>query len=259
MQAPWGAVLQCTPLRPYADHFFTAASLHLKERPEEWNAIAAHAAVPRERLRLLKQVHGNQVVTIPSEHRAPWAPPEADAATSDDPSSALVIQVADCAPVLLADTQSGAVAAIHAGWRSTMQRIVGRAIHEMVDQFGTRPADLVAAIGPSLGECCGEMGEEVVDAFRASGHDETEIGRWFSRSSGGRPHFKLWQANRDQLIAAGVNDRAVHVAGLCTRTYKDVFHSYRAEGSAAGRMAAVIRPGKPRVRTRRSLRSSTAS
>ena len=247
MQAPWGAVLQCTPLLPYAAHFFTAASLQLKERPEEWNAIAAHAAVPRERLRLLKQVHGNQVVTVRPEHRDAWAPPEADAATSDDASSALVIQVADCAPVLLADRRSGAVAAIHAGWRSTMQRIVGRAIQEMVDQFGTRPPDLIAAIGPSLGECCGEMGEEVVEAFRAIGHDEAEIESWFSRAPGARPHFKLWAANRDQLVAAGVSDRAIHVAGLCTRTYKDVFHSYRAAGSAAGRMAAVIRPGKPGV------------
>jgi YfiH family protein len=247
VQAPWGAVLQCEALLPHADHFFTTATLRLKDRPDEWNEIARQAGVARERLVLLRQIHGNTIVTVRSGATSPWSPPEADAAISDDPWSALVVQVADCAPILLADTRHGAVAAVHAGWRSTMQRIVIGAVEQMAHQFGTDPADVIAAIGPSLGECCGEMGEEVVGAFRAAGHDETDIERWFSRSRGARPHFKLWDANRDQLIAAGVHDRAIHVAGLCTRTYKNVFHSYRASGPAAGRMAAVIRPGKPGV------------
>ncbi|CAN5873063.1 hypothetical protein BH18ACI5_BH18ACI5_14000 [soil metagenome] len=250
MQAPWGPVLECQALLPHADHFFTAASLHLKNRPDQWQAIASHAGVAREHLLLLRQVHGNNIVTVRSSHPIPWSPPEADAATSDDPASALVIQVADCAPILLADTRGGVVAAIHAGWRSTMQQIVIRTIAAMRDQFGTRAEDLIAAIGPSLGECCGEMGEEVVEAFRVAGHDETDIKRWFSRSRGAKPYFNLWEANRDQLIAAGVHGGAIHLAGLCTRTYKDVFHSYRAAGPAAGRMAAVIKPGKPGIAPR---------
>lgn len=131
-----------------------------------------------------------------------------------------------------------------------MQQIVIRTIAAMRDQFGTRAEDLIAAIGPSLGECCGEMGEEVVEAFRVAGHDETDIKRWFSRSRGAKPYFNLWEANRDQLIAAGVHGGAIHLAGLCTRTYKDVFHSYRAAGPAAGRMAAVIKPGKPGIAPR---------
>jgi polyphenol oxidase len=246
-QAPWGAVLQCEALLPYADHFFTAASLRLKDRPEEWNAIASHAGVGRGALLLLRQVHGHNIVTVRPGRTELWAPPEADAATSNDPFSALVVQVADCAPILLADTRLGAVAAIHAGWRSTVQRIVIGTVRMMGDQFGTRAADLIAAIGPSLGECCGEMGEEVVEAFRTAGHDETEIQKWFSRSLGAKPHFNLWDANRDQLIAAGLHGGEIHVAGLCTRTHKHVFHSYRAAGPEAGRMAAVIRPGKPGV------------
>jgi YfiH family protein len=238
-------VLQCTPLLPYADHFFTTATLRLKDRPDEWEAVSSHAGVARNRLLLLRQVHGSRVVTVRSGHNGTWSPPEADAAVGDDRSTALVVQVADCAPILLADTRHGAVGAIHAGWRSTMQQIVVRTVESMVEQFGTDPADLIAAIGPSLGQCCGEMGEEVLDAFRAAGHDPRDIERWFSRSVGARPHFNLWNANRDQLIAAGMRGDAVHVAGLCTRTHQDVFHSYRAAGSAAGRMAAVIRPCQP--------------
>ncbi|MEO5895920.1 MAG: peptidoglycan editing factor PgeF [Vicinamibacterales bacterium] len=245
VQAPWGVVLHCEALVPHADHFFTTASLRLKDRPEEWEAIASHAGVARECLLLLRQVHGNNIVTVRSGDTGPWLPPQADAASSDDPASALVIQVADCAPILLADTRCGVVAAIHAGWRSTMQRIVIHTIEEMGTQFGTRADDLIAAIGPSLGECCAEMGEEVVEAFRAAGHDGSDIEAWFSRSLGAKPHFNLWAANRDQLIDAGMNAGAIHSAGLCTRTYKDVFHSYRAAGPGAGRMAAVIRPGKP--------------
>jgi len=226
---------------PYARHLFTAATLRLKDRPDEWISLAAYAGVEPEKLLRLRQVHGNSVVCVSRGMDAHWEPPEADAAITSDGSVALVVQVADCAPILLADPDGHAVAAVHAGWRSTMRRIAIRTVERMHAEFGTDPATLVAAIGPSLGECCGEMGEEVVEAFRSAGHEERDLTRWFSRASGSRPHFKLWDANRDQLLAAGLRPEAIHVAGLCSRTYKDAFHSYRAAGSAAGRMAAVIR------------------
>lgn len=241
MQAPWGAVLQCRALLPYAPHFFTGASLQLKERPDEWAAVAQHAGVPPQGLLLLRQVHGKAVVTVRAGRQGEWTPPEADAIVCDDPAAAAVVRVADCGPILMADTRRGVVAAVHAGWRSTMQRIAAAAVTEMREQFGTDPGHLVAAIGPSLGECCGEMGEEVVQAFRDAGHGETQLSRWFTRAEGQRPHFNLWQANRDQLVDAGMRPDAIHVAALCTRTYDDVFHSYRAAGANAGRMAAVIR------------------
>jgi len=240
-QAPWGAVLQCDALVPYARHFFTAATLRLKDRPDQWRAVAAHAGVALEELRLLRQVHGSSVVSGSGGIDVLWEPPEADAAISSDRSVALVVQVADCAPILLADTKDHRVAAVHAGWRSTMGRIAIRAVERMREEFGTDPANLVAAVGPSLGECCGEMGEEVVESFRSAGHDERDLIQWFSRAPGARPHFKLWDANRDQLVSAGLRPEAIHIAALCTRTHEHLFHSYRAAGSSAGRMAAVIR------------------
>jgi copper oxidase (laccase) domain-containing protein len=85
------------------------------------------------------------------------------------------------------------------------------------------------------------MGEEVVTAFVDAGHGSAAIDRWFSRKPGRRPHLDLWRANIDQLAEAGVPAANIHVSGLCTRTHSEAFHSYRASGSAAGRMAAVIR------------------
>lgn len=241
VQAPWGRVLRCQALEPVAKHFFTAADLRLVDDPSEWGAVAELAGVLPERLRLLRQVHGRTIVDVPRGGLQAWERPEADGAISDDPSVALVVRVADCAPVLMADRATGAVAAVHAGWRSTMQRIVMAAVEALAAAYGTRPADLVVAIGPSLGACCGEMGEEVVEAFAREGHDQASIAGWFDRAPGRRPHFDLWRANQDQLVQAGVRPDAIHASRLCTRTYPDAFHSYRAAGQAAGRMAAVIR------------------
>ena len=243
-QAPWGRVLRCRPLAAIADHFFTTASLELRQHESEWQAVAALAGVPRERLLFLRQVHGDVIAVSHQRDADNWRPPTADGLISGDHSAALVVRVADCAPILLADSGTGAVAALHAGWRSTMRSIAANGVAAMQRELGSRPEQLVAAIGPSLGSCCGEMGEEVVDAFRAAGHTENTIARWFTRESGRRPHFDLWTANRDQLEAAGVPAESIHVSGLCTRTFDTFFHSFRAAGSQAGRMAAVIRASR---------------
>ena len=244
VQAPHGSILRCTPLERYAHHFFTTGSLRLREDDREWDAVSALAGVRRGDLRLLRQVHGRTVVAVESEDGAGSTPPEADAAIARTRAVALVVRVADCAPILLADRVTGAVAAVHAGWRSTMQRIVEATITSMHVKYGTRPDDLVAAIGPSLGQCCGEMGDEVLDAFRTAGHDDESIEQWFDRQAGRRPHFDLWRANRVQLERSGVPSDAIYISGLCTRTHSDHFHSYRAAGSNAGRMAGVIRANR---------------
>jgi YfiH family protein len=237
-------VLRNVALEPFANHFFTTASLRLHNDETEWQAVADLARVSRDRLLLLHQVHGRNVSVACRGSTGKWPRPDADAIVSDDPSVALVVRVADCAPILLADVSTGAVGAIHAGWRSTMHRIADAAVATMRIRFGTNPIDLVAAIGPSLGVCCGEMGDEVVDAFRTAGHDSTALERWFTQEPGRRPHFDLWRANRDQLQHAGVPPSSIHVSGLCTRNHPDIFHSYRAAGLEAGRMAAVIRANR---------------
>src|SRR5688572_15274077 len=135
-QAPWGAVLRCRPLLDVAGHFFTTAPIQLRDDETEWANVAALAGVPPAGLRLLDQVHGREVVLARRGDDRPWLRPAADAVASDDPSLALVVRVADCAPLLIGDRRLKVVAAVHAGWRSTMQRIAGAAVHTLATEFG---------------------------------------------------------------------------------------------------------------------------
>ena len=235
----------CGPLAEVAPHLFTVGNLQLRDNPDEWAAVARAMDVTPAHLRLIKQVHGATVAFARRNTSDAWMTPEADAVISDDPSAAIAVRVADCAPVLIADRRLGAVAAVHAGWRGTMQNIAVAGVQALRTELGSKPSDLIAAIGPCLGPCCGEVGPEVVDAFRAAGHGDQALGRWFSDGATGRPYLDLWQANRDQLTAAGLADEAVFVAGLCSKTYAGLMHSYRAEGQKAGRMVGIIRMSRP--------------
>jgi YfiH family protein len=241
-QAPWGVVLRCRPLLDVADHFFTARDVRPGTDEHEWDAVAREIGVDAGRLLLVRQVHRADVAVARAGRSCKWQRPEADVIISDDPTSAIGVRVADCAPILLADRRLRSVGAAHAGWRGTVQKAAGAAVRAMQATFGSMPGDLVAAIGPCLGRCCGEVGPEVVDAFREAGHREGALRRWFEAGASGRPYLDLALANRDQLADAGVPVEHIHVAGLCTKTHADVLHSYRADGKAAGRMVGVIRP-----------------
>jgi len=240
--AATGPVLECPPLAEIAPHLFTSAHLTLREDPAEWSAVAEALGVERPAIRVIRQVHGAAAAVIRRGDVSPWSMPEADIVVTDDPSIVIVVRTADCAPILLADSKRGVVGAVHAGWRGAVQRAALAGVDAMHREFGSKPSDLVAAIGPCLGVCCGEVGEEVVDAFRSAGHSDVEVDRWFSTGPGGRHHLHLARTNRDQLERAGVLVTNIHVADLCTRSYPDVFHSYRAAGTGAGRLAAAIRP-----------------
>ena len=110
----------------------------------------------------------------------------------------------------------------------------------MTREFGVRPDTLVAAIGPSIGACCYDVGEELLAAFAAAGHSSVDLAEWFARDAAGRLRLDLWQANADLLVSAGVPRAQVHVARLCTKTHVDVLESFRVDGAKAGRMAAII-------------------
>ena len=229
------------PLAPCAQHLFTVGNLQLRDDAAEWEAVAGEIGVSRGQVLLIRQVHGAATAVARSGRTDGWEMPEADIIVSDDPAAAIGVRVADCAPILMADTRTGAVGAAHAGWRGTVQSAAAACVRSMHREFGTDPADLVAAIGPCLGACCGEVGPEVVDAFRSAGHEASSLERWFSEGPRGRPMLDLWQANVDQLAAVGVPQERIHVAGICTKTHAATMHSYRAAGAAAGRMLGVIR------------------
>ena len=218
---------------------FTAGNLRLREDPAQWSQVATALGVSE--VLLIRQVHRAEAAVVRRGHSGQWLPPEADLIVSDDPAVAVGARVADCAPILIADPHTGAVAAVHAGWRGTVQRAAIAGVRTLVGTFGSRATDLMVAIGPCLGACCGEVGPEVAAAFRDAGH--TDLERWFTPGSGDRLHLDLAGANRDQLLEGGIPPARVHVAGLCTRSHPDVFHSYRAAGANAGRMVGAIRAG----------------
>ena len=188
--------------------------------------------------------------------------PHADALATHTPGLLLGAQTADCVPILLADTRLRVVAAIHAGWRGTLSRIAVKTLGRMRMEFGTRPRDVVAALGPSIGRCCYEVGSDVARSFAAQfqnaanwfdgPYDQLAYGEdplwlpWLTMMPPGhvppppRVQLDLRASNRWQLVDAGVPEKQIDVSDLCTACRPDLLFSYRREGAKTGRMMAVI-------------------
>jgi YfiH family protein len=173
----------------------------------------------------LKQVHSDCV--IPADGRTGRIG-VGDALTSRTPGFLIGVRTADCVPVLLADPTTHAVAAVHAGWKGTALAIVRRAVERMAAEYGSDPTHLVAAIGPAIGKCCYEVGPEVCAALRPFFPEPTSL-----------QHVDLTEANRRQLVAAGLSAENIDTAGLCTKCGSQ-FHSFRRDRDAAGRQVAAI-------------------
>ena len=245
---PWGPMLRCVPLEAIAHHGFTSRQLGLRPgdaAPAAWASAAASVGCHVSQVARVRQVHGAAVRVVRAGDRD-GPVPEADAVVTNLPGVAVAVVAADCVPVLLADPRTGAVAAVHAGWRGTAANAVGAAVAALTRAFGARPDALVAAIGPSIGACCYEVGEELLGAFAAAGHTSIDLAEWFARDRDGRLRLDLWQANTDLLVHAGVPRAHVLVSGLCTKTHVAVLESFRVDGDRAGRMAAIIvAPARP--------------
>jgi polyphenol oxidase len=241
----WGPALRCRAIDATTPGLFTSRTLQLSSR-SDW-AHLAHS-VNASAVVALTQVHGNRAVIIRRGQPVPVDRPEADILVSNDPEVAIAVRAADCVPLLLADARTGAVAAVHAGWRGTAAGAARVAVETLHEELRVDPADVTAAIGPSIGACCYEVGPELVDAFAAAGHSRDLIDRWFlarppERGSRERPPLRLdvAGANRDQLILAGVREANIHMSGLCTAMHLDVLTSFRAEKERAGRLGGVIK------------------
>ncbi len=173
------------------------------------------AADPR--LATLHQVHSD--ICVPAGGRSGLLG-DGDALLENTPGRLVAVKTADCIPILLVDDEHRAVAAVHAGWRGTVAGIVQRAVRRIGEEFGTHPDRLHAAIGPGIGKCCYEVGPEVAAHFGEKGPC----------------HIDLAEANRRQLLDAGVPGEQIYVAQLCTKCGVDDFESYRRDKEKSGRM-----------------------
>lgn len=157
---------------------------------------------------------------------------DADALITNTPGLLVSVRTADCVPILLADPRRRAVAAVHAGWRGTVQNVAASAIGAMRNTFGSRPEDIIAAIGPCIGPCCFEVGPEVAVEFQGIFPERKDLE--------GRTHVDLPEANRRQLVAAGVPDASISVAHICTACTPEEFYCFRRERQRTGRMVSAI-------------------
>jgi YfiH family protein len=180
----------------------------------------------------LKQVHSGIVVDVDDTSAASEAV-EGDAAVTSLRGIMLGVQTADCVPILIAEMEGRAIAAVHAGWRGTAARIAENAVARLVEKFQVDPKNLTAAIGPHIGVCCYEIGEEVVDAMP----DTASIER---RPEWPKPHLNLSHANREQLLKTGIPESQLDISSLCTKCRADLLHSFRRDGKRMGHLLSII-------------------
>lgn len=178
-----------------------------------------------------RQVHGTEVGLVQTTTGSTGqgvVRVDGDALVTAGRDNALIIQVADCQPVLIADPIKKVAANVHSGWRGSIDNIIGRTIETLVTQLGCRPQNMIAAIGPSLGPCCAEF---------VNYRKEIPPRYWKYRRAGDL--FDFWRLSIDQLVESGVPMQAISVAGICTRCNQHLFFSYRGQKNT-GRFASVI-------------------
>jgi YfiH family protein len=179
----------------------------------------------------MHQVHGNEVRVLEG------GAPRCDGLLTSEARTGAFVQSADCVPLLFWGPQAKAVAAVHAGWRGTLAGIAERAVLKLEEVYGAASGEIHVAIGPAIGVCCYEVGDEVIAAFAGTGRDLDRISRPGAR---GRRHLDLVEENRAQLISSGVSADRIYECRICTFCENDRFHSFRKEGSGVGRIYGVI-------------------
>jgi YfiH family protein len=219
-------------------------------------------AVAQERVSLplitLRQIHSDLIHAVTA---VPKSPLVGDGVITNTPGLVLGVQTADCLPVILVERKRKAVGVFHAGWRGTLRRIVEKGVGEMRRNFGCEPKDLQAAIGPGIRQCCFEVGPEVQVRFEAQFAHAGKLFREIKKPDPVREKYPmlfltarapghselpiqlfldLAEANRLQLLDAGLNAKNIQVSPLCTACRTDLLFSYRKEKGVTGRMMAAV-------------------
>ena len=208
--------------------------LHVRE-----NRIRSFSALGRDPASIhdVWLVHGTDVIHADAPRDLTLKPPQADIITTDNPNVTLFMRYADCTPLLFHDSKKGVVALAHAGWLGTVRGVAKATLTALRHRYGTDPRDVRAAIGPAIGPDHYEVGADVAEQFRAAFNRRAES-LLEPRGREAKYYLNLWEANRLQLEAAGVEN--IEVAGICTACHLDDWFSHRAEKGKTGRFGALI-------------------
>lgn len=200
---------------------------------ENRRAVFAEMGLSPDDVVTCYQVHSANVAPVGTRHGGQVLP-ATDGLMSAE-GVALFLRFADCVPIVLYDPVRHAAALVHAGWRGTAARIAAVGVARMAEHYGSRPGDILACLGPSIGPCCYRVGDDFLHAMAA---EWPEAGNYILRRNGAH-YADLWEMNRRQLVDAGVAQ--VEVARICTACRKDEFFSHRGDGGRTGRFAAIVR------------------
>ena len=203
---------------------------------ENYRLLASDLRVDLNRIVLSKQSHTDNIRIVTEEDAGKGLTKlsdieDTDALITNIRNIALVIFSADCVPILMYDPKKEVVAAVHAGWRGSVSGIAPKCAELMKSRFGSTAEDIRVAIGPSIGKCCFEFGEEAVTYF-----DE----KYYKKEQSGKFKVDLWEYNKDLLINLGVKPENIDISGICTMCESERFYSYRAHREKTGRLGAVI-------------------
>jgi YfiH family protein len=223
---------------PYSSLSFSLAAgdepAHVAENLRRAGVVLG---VPAERIYYLSQVHGHSSQVVDgSESSARFVQREGDAVIARSGELACGVRSADCVPILLGDRKTGAVAAIHAGWRGAVAGVVPAAVAALRAELGDS-GELVAAIGPHISVASFEVSEEVAAQLEAAADAGGVVDR-----GGARPHVDLRRIARAQLLAAGLMDGAIDDVFGCTVAEPELFFSFRRDGPKSGRHLSAIVP-----------------
>lgn len=213
---------------------------------ENYHRICESIGICSEHLVCNDQVHKTQVRVA---GKADWGMgfckerdyAEIDAQITNEPGVPLVVFGADCVPLFLVDPVKRVIGAAHAGWKGTVGRIGAITVRRMTEEFGTKPSDVHVVIGPSIGACCYEVGEEVAECFAAEFASSEQL---LTPKDNGKYMLDLWTANRLSLQEAGVMAEHITTSGLCTMCRQDLFFSHRATEGKRGSMAGFLMLGE---------------
>ncbi len=203
---------------------------------KNYKLISKDIGFSYERITAGRQTHSSNIRIITEEDAGKGISRESefmdvDGMVTNIRQLPLVVYYADCVPILMADKTAGVIAAVHSGWRGTVSEITGNAIKIMTEQFNAKTENIIAAIGPSIGQCCFETGGEVACEFDSNLLIEADNGKFM---------VDLWRANERILLKYGLKQENIDILKMCTMCNSDLLYSYRVNKEATGRMGAFI-------------------